>query len=294
MKWRFFVSEAVQSVRGNLATTIAASITVLIVTLLLGAFAYVSLVVRQKTDDVRNQVTVKAFLPLGTEKQPDVLNHVHDELAGIPGVKTITYVSPADAKAQLSKAEQEQMGLLGYNPLPPAFALRMTNPDQFEQVSTAALKVPEVRNCGNDPCVTNGASSTKRVLRFVHIAQVILAALMLMLGTAAIVLIANTIRLSIFSRRREIEVMKLVGATNWFVRLPFMLEGMLTGLAGSAIGAVVLGVGYVALGHYSSDFKGPAAVYPGGVWMLGLTLAAFGLLLGAFGSGMTLRRFLKV
>ena len=119
-------------------------------------------------------------------------------------------------------------------------------------------------------------------------------ALMLLLGIAAIVLIANTIRLSIFSRRREVEVMKLVGATNWFVRVPFMLEGMLTGLVGSVGGVILLGLAYSALGGFDNDLTSPTSGYPGGVWALGLTLAAFGLLLGAFGSGMTLRRFLRV
>ena len=151
-----------------------------------------------------------------------------------------------------------------------------------------------MRGCGNDPCVTNGADKTKRVLHWVRVIQLVLAALMLLLGIAAIVLIANTIRLSIFSRRREIEVMKLVGATNWFVRVPFMLEGMLTGFVGSVAGVFLLGIAYTTLGGLNHDLTSPASLYPGGVWALGLTLAAFGLLLGAFGSGMTLRRFLRV
>jgi cell division transport system permease protein len=283
-----------QSVRNNVATTIAASVTVLIVTLLLGAFAYVSLVVRDQTQSVKDQVVVKAYLPMGAQDEPNVLTKVHDELAQIPGVKTIDYVSPDDAKQQLSDEEQKQIDVLGYNPLPPAFELKLVDANRFEDVSAAALQVDEVRACGNDPCVTNGADKTKRVLHWVRVIQIVLAALMLLLGIAAIVLIANTIRLSIFSRRREIEVMKLVGATNWFVRVPFMLEGMLTGLVGSVGGVILLGLAYSALGGFDNDLTSPTSGYPGGVWALGLTLAAFGLLLGAFGSGMTLRRFLRV
>jgi cell division transport system permease protein len=294
MRWRFFASEAMQSVRSNVATTIAASVTVLIVTLLLGAFAFVSLVVRDQTQSVKDQVVVKAYLPMGAQDEPNVLTKVHDELAQIPGVKTIDYVSPDDAKQQLSDEEQKQIDVLGYNPLPPAFELKLVDANRFEDVSAAALQVDEVRACGNDPCVTNGADKTKRVLHWVRVIQIVLAALMLLLGIAAIVLIANTIRLSIFSRRREVEVMKLVGATNWFVRVPFMLEGMLTGLVGSVGGVILLGLAYSALGGFDNDLTSPTSGYPGGVWALGLTLAAFGLLLGAFGSGMTLRRFLRV
>ena len=294
MKWRFFASEAMQSVRNNVATTIAASVTVLIVTLLLGAFAFVSLVVRDQTQSVKDQVVVKAYLPIGAQDDQTVLTKVHDELAQIPGIKQIDYVSPDAAKNQLSTEEQKQIDVLGYNPLPPAFELKLVDPNKFEDVSAAALRIDEVRGCGNDPCITNGADKTKRVLHWVRVIQFVLAGLMLLLGIAAIVLIANTIRLSIFSRRREIEVMKLVGATNWFVRVPFMLEGMLTGLVGSIGGVVLLGLAYTALGGVDHDLTSPTGLYPGGVWALGLTLAAFGLLLGAFGSGMTLRRFLRV
>ncbi len=294
MRWRFFASEAMQSVRNNVATTIAASVTVLIVTLLLGAFAYVSLVVRDQTQSVKDQVTVKAYLPNGAQDEPTLLDKVHNELGQISGVKSITYISPDAAKSQLSSEEQKQIDVLGYNPLPPAFELKLTDADQFETVSAAALKVDEVRGCGNDPCVTNGADKTKRVLHWVRVIQLVLLALMVLLGIAAIVLIANTIRLSIFSRRREIEVMKLVGATNWFVRVPFMLEGMLTGFVGSVAGVFLLGIAYTTLGGLNHDLTSPASLYPGGVWALGLTLAGFGLLLGAFGSGMTLRRFLRV
>ena len=111
-----------------------------------------------------------------------MLNKVHNELAQIPGVKTIDYVSPDAAKDQLSTEEQKQIDVLGYNPLPPAFELKLTDPNKFEDVSAAALKVDEVRGCGNDPCVTNGADKTKRVLHWVRVIQVVLAALMLLLG----------------------------------------------------------------------------------------------------------------
>jgi cell division transport system permease protein len=127
--------------------------------------------------------------------------------------------------------------------------------------------------------------TTKIILGFV-------GGLMLLLGVAAVVLIANTIRLSIFSRRREIEVMKLVGATNWFVRLPFVLEGMFTGLLGSLSALALLGAVYVALDNLNRDLTDP--VRSVGVIPLLLMLSAFGLVLGAIGSAMTLRRFLRV
>ena len=112
---------------------------------------------------------------------------------------------------------------------------------------------------------------------------------------ASTILIANTIRLSIFARRREIEVMKLVGATNWFVRGPFMLEGVLTGLAGSVAAVALLFVGREIavpqiLGHIQDDPDVRALAF---TWTAAL-LIGVGLVIGAIGSGMTMRRFLRV
>jgi cell division transport system permease protein len=115
-----------------------------------------------------------------------------------------------------------------------------------------------------------------------------------LLGIAAVVLIANTIRLSIFSRRREIEVMKLVGATNWFVRVPFVLEGMLTGFAGAAGAVTLLSIAYIGLTNLNGGLTDPARTFPAGVVGLGAALIAFGMFLGAFGSGLTLRKFLRI
>jgi len=295
MRWRFFASEAMQSVRNNVATTIAASVTVLIVTLLLGAFAYVSLVVRDQTQSVKDQVTVKAYVPNGAQDDQTLLNKVGNELAHISGVKQIKYISPDAAKSQLSSEEQKQIDVLGYNPLPPAFELKLTDANKFEDVSAAALKVDEVRACGNDPCVTNGADKTKRVLHWVRVIQLVLLALMVLLGIAAIVLIANTIRLSIFSRRREIEVMKLVGASNWFVRLPFVLEGMLCGLGGAVLSIALLGVSLVLLrDHLPAASLNEDGAHAIAFWLLAPLLLLAGTLLGAIGSGVTMRRFLRV
>jgi cell division transport system permease protein len=125
--------------------------------------------------------------------------------------------------------------------------------------------------------------------------EVVFTLATLVLLVAATLLIANTIRLSIFSRRREIEVMKLVGATNWFVRGPFMLEGLFCGLAGSLLAVFFLILGKEAalpaiLPHLSGDEDVQALAFP----LTALILLGMGLVLGALGSGLTLRRFLRV
>jgi cell division transport system permease protein len=211
----------------------------------------------------------------------------------LPYVKSWQYVSPDDAKNLLSPAAQRAIDQLGFNPLPPAFYVKLTDPEKADVTAAAALKIADIKNCGSPgKCVSYGKRITDEVLTTLKYILLFVGGLAVLLGIAAVVLIQNTIRLSIFARRREIEVMKLVGATNSFVRLPFMLEGMLTGLLG-ALGAVaLLAVVYVALDGYNDGLTDPARLV--GIPLLVGLLAGFGLILGAAGSGLTLRRFLRV
>ncbi len=294
MRWRFFFWEALSSIRSNAATTMAATVTVLIVTFLLGIFISTAWWVYHYAVGVQNQVTVKMYLPAdyGTAAFAGKRGLVFNEVRRLPYVKGVEYVSPEDAVKKLSQQEQQALQSLPNNPLPPAFYVKLTDANKASVTAAAAQKIPAIHSCGSAPCVTYGKKITDRVLNTLKYVLYFVFGLMALLGVAAIVLIQNTIRLSIFSRRREIEVMKLVGATNAFVRFPFMLEGMLTGLLG-AVGAVgMLFVVYLALNGYDRGLTDPARLV--GVPLLIAMLASFGLLLGAFGSGLTLRRFLRV
>jgi cell division transport system permease protein len=143
--------------------------------------------------------------------------------------------------------------------------------------------------------VRHGKEVSKRILQIARAIQVVFLIVVVVLLIASTILISNTIRLSIFARRREIEVMKLVGATNWFVRGPFMLEGLLTGLAGSLAAVLLLFLGREVavpriLGHIQSDpdVRALAFTYTSAILIL------IGLAIGALGSGLTIRRFLRV
>ncbi len=291
MRWRFFFWEALASIRSNAATTLAATVTVLIVTFLLGIFVTTAWWVYHYAVGVRNEVTVKLYLPnayaTDAARRAELANQVKQLLYE----RSFRYVSPSAAARMLPPAEQHALSTIP-NPLPPAFYVKLTDADKASTTAAAAQKIPAIHNCGSPPCVTYGKKITDRVLNTLRYILFFVFGLMALLGIAAVVLIQNTIRLSIFSRRREIEVMKLVGATNAFVRLPFMLEGMVTGVLG-AIGAVVLlAVVYVALNGYDRGLTDPARLV--GVPLLVAMLAMFGLLLGACGSGLTLRRFLRI
>jgi cell division transport system permease protein len=292
MRWRFFFWEALASIRANAATTLAATVTVLIVTFLLGIFVSTSWWVYDYAVGVRNQVTVKLYLPGVYATDSVKRGEVANQVKALPYVKSYSYVSPQAAVKTLPPSDRAALKNIP-NPLPPAFYVKLTDANQAAVTAAAAQRrIAAVRDCGSPPCVTYGKKITDRVLNTLKYVLYFVFGLMILLGVAAVVLIQNTIRLSIFSRRREIEVMKLVGATNAFVRLPFMLEGMLTGFLG-AVGALgLLVVVYVALNGYDRGLTDPARLV--GLPLLVGMLAAFGLLLGAFGSGLTLRRFLRV
>ena len=293
MRWRFFLSEALRSIRGNAATTIAATVTVLIVTFLMGIFLALGWWVHHYAVSKQNEVTVKLYLPSAYSTDATKRGLMANRIRTLPYFKSAQYVSPDQAKAMLSSSAQQAIDTLGFNPLPPAFYVKLTDPNHASDLAAAALKIPDIHNCGTPgKCVNWGKRITDRVLTTLKYVLLFVGGLALLLGIAAIVLIQNTIRLSIFSRRREIEVMKLVGATNSFVRLPFMLEGMLTGLSGAVGALVLLAVVYVALNALNHGLTDPVRLV--GVPTLVALLCGFGLVLGAAGSGLTLRRFLRV
>jgi cell division transport system permease protein len=294
VRLRFFLAEALTSIRSNAATTVAATLTVLIVTLLLGATITIGKWVYDNTVAIRSDVTVKVYfkLPPDEPQRSQTLNSLANDVKGLPYFKSMEYVSPEDAVKRLSPKQQDQIKVLPYNPLPPAFYVKVTDPEHAGDFATAAGVLPAVKGCDGGNCVVYGKKIADRVLYVTKIILGVVAGLMVLLGIAAVVLIANTIRLSIFSRRREIEVMKLVGATNWFVRLPFVLEGMLTGLFGALAGVVLLLVAFNLLERLNGGLGDPLRAV--GAGLLVAMLAAFGVVLGAFGSGLTLRRFLRV
>ena len=262
MKWRFFMAEAVNSIRGNAATTLAAVVTVLIVTFLLGVTVTVGKWVYDYTNGVRNDITIKAFVSktdYGANDQKTVMKRgdLMNEMRQLPYVKTVTYVSPAAALKSVSPSMRESAEQIGYNPFPPSFWLKMTDPSKAALVAKEVKVLPPVRGCDAPPCVTYASQITKKVLNTTKYILYFLTGLMILLAVAAVVLIQNTIRLSIFARRREIEVMKLVGATNSFVRLPFMLEGMITGVSGSVAALALLSIVYIALNSIQEGLTDP-------------------------------------
>ncbi|HET6601725.1 MAG TPA: permease-like cell division protein FtsX [Gaiella sp.] len=291
-RFKLVVSEAFRSIGSNLSTSFAATMTVLIGMFLLGLLIALGSWVVSWSDHVKDQLQVKVFLVESVK--PKQINAVGGYLGTLETdgkIKDYQFVSRADALHRMQKKYPELTADLPSNPLPDSFEITPKHAEEVKQVSAA---IRGQKFAGVDR-VKDGQQTSKRILQVARVIEVVFLVAVVVLLLASVLLIANTIRLSIFSRRREIEVMKLVGATNWFVRGPFMVEGLLCGLVGAFAAVVLLLIGKEAalpaiLGHIDSSNDVKAL----GFTVTALILLGVGLVVGALGSGLTLRRYLKV
>jgi cell division transport system permease protein len=288
---RLLASEAWASIRMNLSTTVAATMTVLIGMCLLGLFIALGTWVLSWSNHIQKELQVHVYF--ASDATPAQERLVGVKLRHDPRVKQVVYVSKAQAEAKMKKEFPSLYTTpLPGNPLPDSYVVI---PLQASQTPLIGQAVQQAHWPGVDN-VHWGSATAKRVLTIAKVISLVFLVAVVLLVVASTLLIANTIRLSIFARRREIEVMKLVGATNWFIRGPFMLEGFVCGLAGSLFAVVLLALGKAVvlpsilphIGGGSSD------VHALPFTLNALALVAAGLLLGAAGSGLTLRRFLQV
>ncbi len=292
---RLLFSEAWSSIRMNLSTTFAATMTVLIGMCLLGLFIALGTWVLSWSNHVQKELQVHVyFTPNATPQQEHAvrLKVSHD-----PRVKHVTFVSKAQAKANMKRRFPDLYKVpLPGNPLPDSYVV---TPVKASDTPVIGRAIQQAQYPGVEPGksgVNWGSDTAKRVLTIAKVISLVFLIAVVLLVVASTLLIANTIRLSIFARRREIEVMKLVGATNWFIRGPFMLEGLLCGLLGSVFAVVLLVLGKaVALPSIMPHIGGGNSdVHSLPFTLNAIALLGAGLLLGVTGSAVTLRRFLQV
>jgi cell division transport system permease protein len=288
-RFKLVVSEAFRSIGSNISTSFAATMTVLIGMFLLGLLIALGSWVVSWSDHVKEQLQVKVFFV--EDVTPKQVNAVGAFLRTDDRIKDYQFVSRTEALERMKKRYPELTANLPTNPLPDSYEITPKRAEEVKQLSTA---IRGQRFAGVER-VKDGQQTSERILQVARVIEVVFLVAVVVLLAASVLLIANTIRLSIFSRRREIEVMKLVGATNWFVRGPFMVEGLVCGLLGALAAVVLLLIGKEValpsiLGHIDSSDDVKAL----GFTVTALILLAVGLVVGALGSGLTLRRYLKV
>lgn len=293
MRVGFFLREALRGLRRSSAPALAALLTILLTALVLGVFIPIVQATTGTANEVRSRVVVDAFIASDatSTQQADLKRAIE----GTTNVKSVQYISKAEAlkhaMAKNPEAFKEGAALLGSNPLPASFRVTPQDPDKLGLIvdSLKASSLPaldEVRNREED---------TKAILSATGLVKILTAGLAALLLFASVALIANTIRLSIFARRREVEVMKLVGATNWFIRWPFVIEGVIVGFLGGLLAVLLLTIAKETFIDPLSDrfalLSAPDTInFP--LLIVVLMLCCIGI--SALGSGITLRRFLRV
>lgn len=294
----FFIREAWRSLQRNAVPSFAAMASVVVTMLVLGVFIPIIQATTGAANEVRSKVLVDVYLKTGA-KDADV-ERVRQLLANdTPHVGNVTYISKTQAYAEEKKRNPEAYELLGSNPLPDTFRVTPDEPQNVEKLRDALSPITAGgTRATTDPAideVRNRREETDKILSATRVVKLTVGTLAVLLVLASILLIANTIRLSLFSRRREVEVMKLVGATDWFIRWPFIIEGVLVGAMGGVLAVLLLGVGKVALlDPLAQDFallSSPETIHFG--LLIGVILIA-SVGVAAIGSGLSLRRFLRV
>jgi cell division transport system permease protein len=298
MRLGFFLREAFRALRRSAAPSFAAMLTILITALVLGVFIPVVQATTGTANEVRSRVVVDVFVKAGATDAEKA--QLRSSLIGLPNVKSVQFISKDQALAKMRVQNKDAFALLGSNPLPDSFRLTPDNPDGVHAIvdglaprdPATGLRQPRLASIDE---VRNREQDTNRILSATSLVKAVTAGLAILFVLASIALVANTIRLSIFARRREVEVMKLVGATNWFIRWPFVIEGMIVGLIGGSVAVLLLTIGKQTfvdpLSHKFALLAAPNTIDFG--LLVALLLGAC-VAVSALGSGLTLRRFLRV
>jgi cell division transport system permease protein len=299
VKIGFFLREALRALRRNAVPSFAAMATVLVTVMLLGVFIPVVQATTGAANEVRGRVIADVFMvndATGRDIER-VRNLLQNET---PHVANLEYVSKEQAYAAEKKKHPEAYEALGTaNPLPAMFRVTPDNPDNINKIVNSLSPVgPGGERTVVDSAideVSNKREDTNKILSVTRVVKLTTALLAGLLVIASILLIANTIRLSLYARRREVEVMKLVGATDWFIRWPFVLEGVMVGALGGLLAVVLLGVVKVAVvDPLAADFALIAAPDTMNFPLLIALLLFASIAVSALGSGISLRRFLRV
>lgn len=288
----YYFREAFFSIKRN-SWLSAASVGVVAVSLLiLGSSLLLVLNTNNIASNLESSIEISVFLAEDTTT--DQAKSLQNKITGLPDVAQVEYVSKQQALEEMKKNFGDKRDILAgleeKNPLPDTFRVKTRTVEQVEPLARELAAFEQVDQVRYGQGVVEKLLALSRWLRTAGLAT------MFLLGLAAIFLIATTIRLSVFARRKEIGIMKFLGATNWFVRCPFLLEGMILGLAGSVAASAAVYFGYFSLIKgiqlslpFMQVITDPNLVLPIIEGLLGL-----GLVIGAVGSIISMRRFLQV
>ena len=288
----YFVREVFLSLKRNNWMSVASVGTVAVSLFIFGMFLMLVLNMNKMAESLESQVQINVYLEEGSTSSE--IRSLEAELNDMQGVERVTFVSKDEAMERFKERLGDQSSILDAlddtNPLPDGFEVMITQPELVETAakSIEQHKIVESAKYGQD--VMEHLFDITRLIRIFGLV------LMLFLAGATLFIISNTIRLTVFARRKEIAIMKYVGATDWFIRWPFMMEGMVLGLFGGILANIILRFGYSAL---VSEIYSTLAFFPlipeqPFLNYISIVVIFGGMAIGALGSTISLKRFLEV
>jgi cell division transport system permease protein len=283
--------ESLKSLGRNGWMTFASVSAVTVTLLLVGVFVVLMLNMNKIASDIEKDVEVRVLVELGAE-EPQI-EELQTNIEQINGIESIDFSSKEDELRNLMEDMGEDFRLFEQdNPLYDVFIVKAENPVETQRIAN------EIKGFENVNDALYGEAKIERLFSFLQMSRNVGLVLIIGLLFTAMFLISNTIKITIVARRKEIEIMKLVGATNWFVRWPFILEGLWLGILGSIIPIAVVSTGY----YYAYQFIEPKLRnhfiqildYTPFIYQVNFLIILMGCLIGAWGSFMSVRKFLRV
>lgn len=288
----YFIQETLRSLRRNSWMSFASIGTVAVSLFVLGVFLLLVLNMNRLASSLESQVQISVYLTDGLSER--ARKDIASDIEALQGIEEIRYVPKEEAKERLEKRLGDQKYLLDAlgekNPLPDSFEVVLKSPDLVETAATAIERMDGVEQAKYGQDVIEHLFAITRLIRIFGLA------LMVLLAGATLFIISNTIRLTVFARRKEVAIMKYVGATDWFIRWPFLLEGMVLGFVGGVLAAVALQSFYAAMASKIYETLAFFPLLPQSPYMYYVSAAILisGMGIGALGSTISLKRFLKV
>jgi cell division transport system permease protein len=297
----FFLQEATRALRRNAAPSLAAIVTTVVTVVLLGVLIPIFQTTQAKSSEIRSELNIQVGLfDDATEAEIGALGN---QLKQIPDVASVKFISKAEALETLRGELKDKtiVEQLHTNPLPASFEVKADDAANLAAIREAILpQGPNGKPQPISPIINNifdRQQASAQIEEVTSALKIVLTVITVLLILASLMLVGNTIRLSIYTRRREVEVMRLVGATRWFIRWPFIIEGVVVGFVGGLVAILVLWLGKITVVDPLSDsFSFLAAQNNSTLSFPALVAVLFAaaVLVSTIGSGVTLRRFLKV
>lgn len=288
-KIKYFCREAGVSLLRNRLLTVATITTVAICIFIVGIALLVTLNASNVISRLESDIEMVAFLD--NQLTDEQISNINTQISKMPGVKSVVFVSKDESLAKLQKnLNKEDLGaVLGENPLPNTFEIKAQDSHQVPDIAIHMSNIYGIYK------INYGQGIVEKLFEVTNWVRNLSIGLIIVLAFGAVFLVATSIRLAIFARRKEIYLMKLIGATNWFIRWPFFLEGVLMGTVGSLLAVVLLDVGYRSVVTHVPNLALFTLVQGSSILLLlYASLLVLGIFLGMIGTYISLNRFLEV